>query len=119
MHQSVDVFVSGLKRYGTHNAVEAVEGGVEVGLLAQAVHLYHHLSQEYPQEDELSEIYTQRRQSKKRKKSPVNYVYENMHLRFFALTVLFCRKMTQCVLRDHIVCLNVSVFVVGSALLWI
>lgn len=42
---------------GTHNAVEAVEGGVEVGLFAQAIHLHHHLRQKYPQEDELSKIY--------------------------------------------------------------
>lgn len=40
----------------THNAVEAVEGGVEVGLPAQAVHLYAHLRQEYPQKDKFSKI---------------------------------------------------------------
>lgn len=52
---------------GTHNAVEAVEGGVEVGLPAQAVHLYKHLRQEYPQEDEFSKIYTEGRQEEEEK----------------------------------------------------
>lgn len=41
---------------GTHNAVEAVEGGVEVGLPAEAIHLYKHLRQEDPQKDEFSKI---------------------------------------------------------------
>lgn len=40
----------------THDAVEAVEGGVEVGLPAQAVHLYAHLRQEDPQKDKFSKI---------------------------------------------------------------
>lgn len=55
---------------GTHNAVKAVEGGVEVGLLAQAIHLYKHLRQEYPQEGEFSKIYmTGRSQEERRGKS--------------------------------------------------
>ena len=41
----------------THNAVEAVEGGVEVGLLPQAVHLDEHLGQEDSQENEFCKIY--------------------------------------------------------------
>lgn len=41
---------------GTHYAVKAVEGGVEVGLSAQAIHFYKHLRQEYPQEDKFSKI---------------------------------------------------------------
>lgn len=35
----------------THNAVKAVEGGVEVRLPAQAIQLDTHLRQEYSQED--------------------------------------------------------------------
>ena len=49
---------------GAHNAVEAVEGGVEVGLLAQTIHLYTHLCQEYSQKDEFSKIYTKREDKK-------------------------------------------------------
>lgn len=44
----------------TYYAVEAVEGGVEVGLLTQAVHLYKHLCQEYSQEGEFSIIYKEK-----------------------------------------------------------
>ncbi|TNN25114.1 hypothetical protein EYF80_064758 [Liparis tanakae] len=39
----------------THPEVEAVEGGVEVALSSQAVHLEGHLDQEETQEDELGE----------------------------------------------------------------
>lgn len=61
-----------LKCSGTHNAVEAVEGGVKVGLPAQAIHLYKHLCQEYPQEDEFSKVYMEGgRQGVKRRSSNV------------------------------------------------
>lgn len=37
----------------THHAVEAVEGGVEVGLDAQTIHLDQHLRHEQTEEDKL------------------------------------------------------------------
>ncbi len=66
---------------GTHNAVEAVEGGVEVGLLAQAIHLYHHLRQEYPQEDEFSKIYMEgrRQEERRRRSSKVRGDHQSLH----------------------------------------
>lgn len=54
----------GPKLRGAHNAVEAVEGGVEVGLSAQAVQFYKHLCQEYSQEDEFGIICTEGRTQK-------------------------------------------------------
>lgn len=64
----------------THNAIKAVEGGVEVGLFAQAVHLYKHLRQEYPQEDEFSKIYTEGRSQGE--KLSVKEDHQSLHLSF-------------------------------------
>lgn len=44
---------------GTDDAVEAVEGGVEVETRSQAVHLQKHLSQEQSQEQELCIVWNQ------------------------------------------------------------
>lgn len=48
----------------THHTVEAVEGGVEVGLDAQTIHLDQHLGHKQPEEDKLCIDWREEREGK-------------------------------------------------------
>lgn len=89
------------KHSGTHNAVEAVEGGVEVGLFAQAIHLYHHLCQEYPQEDEFSKICRGKKMRSKKeelKHKGCPPIHPSMEGQYFTVQCLHVHEMQNTIL---------------------